>query len=602
MLKNPGQYSPSHLGLLSIILFILLSIVQAGKPLHLDNMDFPAVARATASSGLPVYYRGEENPQHSGLYHPPLYIYTLALWYKLFGFSITTTRMFGVLFTILQGVIALRIFRCIFGNALASRIEPFFWLLFLLNPYTLAISSIADIDSTIYGPILLLIIYSVLSCVWEDGALITKPPSTGRILVSGILFGVGLWAKLTTILILIPFMFFLLALPGHFLKAAKTTAMIVLTGTGLFVLTYMLYGYLLNLNVKYTYDFLIINVLNKGSSGAQGMLGRLNDGINNVEVNLPFTLRWTGTIVWLLILSSLGSFAYVAFKRRSLKLYHLLIISILPVVNIFYYLIKTLSFGASPAKYHFVFWSLFYIPLAILAARVSLNDLLGDETTKRGINRWEQWFLAAGFILATIFGLTYLKDHVLLHPTQLHFSPILVPLVLTLVLASLYAAASRFQVKRTIRVLIALLVMCDAGVLAGVAWAQVKRPYTTTYNYGQLGITEAVAYIRFHSAPTDTISSMKDVGFMSERKYFENYAALFNDAAAERLVKNLETGKIRYAVFTRGIGEDQIDAYPNLKVGIERTCELVARFGNYVIYEPKYWISKTEQKSIQPAR
>src|SRR6478752_1836898 len=102
--QNLGSWLAKRVGLLSIAFFLLLSANQAWKPLHLDNMDFPAVAKATAETGLPIYYRGEENPKHLGLYHPPLYIYSLAAWYRLFGPTPTATRMFGALFAILQGL------------------------------------------------------------------------------------------------------------------------------------------------------------------------------------------------------------------------------------------------------------------------------------------------------------------------------------------------------------------------------------------------------------------------------------------------------------------------------------------------------------------
>src|ERR1700704_5416413 len=92
----------------SVLLFLVLAAHQAATPLHLDNMDFPAVAEATAHSGKPVYYRGEENRLHSGLYPPPLYIYALAEWFRIFGSGPAQARMFGALCALLQGGIALQ--------------------------------------------------------------------------------------------------------------------------------------------------------------------------------------------------------------------------------------------------------------------------------------------------------------------------------------------------------------------------------------------------------------------------------------------------------------------------------------------------------------
>ena len=153
----------------AVLLFLVLAAHQAAKPLHLDNMDFPAVAEATAHSGKPVYYRGEENRLHSGLYHPPLYIYTLAAWFRLFGFGPAQARMFGALCALLQGWLALQILSLLFGSERVRQWSWLFWPLFLLNPYTLQGSAIADIDSTIYGPLLSLVLFSALRISWQDG-------------------------------------------------------------------------------------------------------------------------------------------------------------------------------------------------------------------------------------------------------------------------------------------------------------------------------------------------------------------------------------------------------------------------------------------------
>src|SRR5207253_9548228 len=69
--------------------------LTAAKPLHLDNTDFPAVAKRTAETGIPVYYQSEDNPSALGLFHPPLYIYSLAAWMRIFGASRSEERRVG---------------------------------------------------------------------------------------------------------------------------------------------------------------------------------------------------------------------------------------------------------------------------------------------------------------------------------------------------------------------------------------------------------------------------------------------------------------------------------------------------------------------------
>jgi 4-amino-4-deoxy-L-arabinose transferase-like glycosyltransferase len=77
-----------------ISLFIIFVAVQSDKKFVLDEIDFPIVSHATSETGLPIYYRGQDNPNHLGLYHPPLYIYSLAGFVKIFGFNEISVRFF----------------------------------------------------------------------------------------------------------------------------------------------------------------------------------------------------------------------------------------------------------------------------------------------------------------------------------------------------------------------------------------------------------------------------------------------------------------------------------------------------------------------------
>ncbi len=47
---------------------------------------------------------------------------------------------------------------------------------------------------------------------------------------------------------------------------------------------------------------------------------------------------------------------------------------------------------------------------------------------------------------------------------------------------------------------------------------------------------------------------MKDVGLLAERRYVENYSAVYGgEKQARRLIERWEPGKIRLIVFTEGI-------------------------------------------------
>src|SRR5579884_2597494 len=182
-----------------IFVFIILFALTAWKPLHLDNVDFPAAAQKTAETGRPVYYRGENEAIAYALYHPPLYVYLLAAWMRFFGSTETAVRLFGMLCALLQGFIVLQIIRALFGPELWRRYVPWFWAVFLLNPYTVQTAGIADIDSTVYGPLLCLALLVVVRLDWDDGVWKENAPRPWAYFYVVLALTLCLWAKLTTV-------------------------------------------------------------------------------------------------------------------------------------------------------------------------------------------------------------------------------------------------------------------------------------------------------------------------------------------------------------------------------------------------------------------
>ena len=123
------------------------------------------------------------------------------------------------------------------------------------------------------------------------------------------------------------------------------------------------------------------------------------------------------------------------------------------------------------------------------------------------------------------------------------------------------------------------------GLQLGVALAQSKVDYATTYDYGQTGFMDTVSFIRLNTAPDDVIASMKDIGFRAHRRYYENYLALYGDDRDEqRFIRAIASGQVKYEVFTEGRGQDQLVIKPSLQKWIAEHCELVRSFGNYRIY------------------
>lgn len=587
--KYDSDFSAHQLVPLMFIIFIIFSMVQSHQPYHLDNLDFPAVSHATSEKGIPIYYRGEANPEHSGLYHPPLYIYLLAGWYKAVGFSPVATRAFGIICVFLQGFLTIRVFRKIFGRLFVKSIEPYFWALFLFSPYTIAISSIADIDSTIYGPLLLLIVDRVLAAVWIDGNL--KKEKIGFAAIAGLSFAIalGLWAKLTTILLLFPFVFLIWFKLKEPISSICKSALALVLGILCFYYTYKLFGIILNLNTNYTFEFLVYSIKNRGSSGGAGLISRVFDFWSNSIINVPFTLVWIGMVTVIGVLYSYIVTAKDCFKVDPHKAIHYILIIGLALFVVLYYWGQIQPFGGAPQKYHFVFWGILQIPLVILISSQS-------PWVSREVSRFEKKIAIFVCGLSVIIGLFFVQDRLIVKQSVVELFLMTGFCILFSCMAALILKYQQQMFGSLLGTISKFTVIINFGIYAGIACSLGTKEYSINYNYGQLGMTEASEYVKSRTTKDDYIISMKDFGFLTQRKYFENYASLYNNEEADKMKVLLDSGRVRYAVFTKKIGEDQLAAYPYLKNNIESAAVLAAEFGHYQIYESKKFLEKKKNE------
>ena len=97
-----------------VAIFVILVFSQSNKKFVLDEVDFPAVAKTISETGMPYEYRGEAEPLALGLWHPPLYAYSLGAFVKVFGSNENTVRAFGMCCTLISALLSLLIYRELF--------------------------------------------------------------------------------------------------------------------------------------------------------------------------------------------------------------------------------------------------------------------------------------------------------------------------------------------------------------------------------------------------------------------------------------------------------------------------------------------------------
>lgn len=566
----------------AIVIFVLLSAIGASKPLHLDNMDFPAVAEQTAQTGIPVYYHGEETPQGLGLYHPPLYIYLLAAWFRVFGSGEAQVRLFGMMCALLQGVIVLAILGTIFGKAAASRWAPWFWAMFLLNPYTIQTAAIADIDPTIYGPLICAALLATLRLSWRDGVWRTDAITAAEYGWVSFALLLCFWAKLTTIVLVLPFVFFLLITRLGIRRAAIAATAMTASALGGFLATYWLYGMITGLDVGYTFGFTWMSFVQRGSSARPGLMARIGDHITNLRGMVPFMVTWIGLVPWLSATAVLACCTFIYARLRSRRALHYGLALLLAFSSTLYYCAKVFTFGAAPFKYVFVYWGLIVTSLLFILDRDVLKNGHSISRGRRSRPLIKYASLVLLYVAGAAWAMKVVRDSLILDGLNgpYRFVVVYAPAVLLLAGIVLYD-----RVRAGILLTISALVLYCAFQL-GIGISQSRVDYATTYDYGQTGFMDTVAYLKLNTRPDQVIVSMKDIGYRCRRRYFENYGALYGDeASATRMLALIGGGTATYAVFTEGRGQDQLLMNPRVQQWVLKNCVLVASFGNYRIYQ-----------------
>lgn len=555
---------------LSIVAFATLSVLQAGEPLHLDNMDFPAAAKATAQTGQPRYYRGEELPTLCSLYHPPLYIYLLAGWFRVFGAGAVQARLFGALCAILFCWQTIWISRSLLG-APSKGVDWALWPVFLLQAYTLQSAAILDIDTSVYGPLLLGL---AGAAAWVGRRRDRATVGGWEVALLAALLALTLWAKLTTVWLVVAALPLLLWPRLRRWRAFAVSAAVSLFGVGLFLATYFAYCRLVQVSPLYTFGFLAQSFLRGGGAPHYGA---------NLHAMVPFVAWWTGLLPWGAALLVFTPWFGRRFAVAAAPLLQLRTLVGVALVGSGYYMAQTMTFGRAPFKYVFVFWPLVVLPLGLLCgAAVAARAQPG---------RWPGAWRAAVFVLAALAGallwgwLVTGDTHLLGRATRGALLGAVLPAALG-ALAALWWLRGRRE--RTAAAAWLLATAMQVGYQTGVAAYQVGADHSTSYDYGQQGLSETIAYVRAHTTPDQVISSMKDVGFQAERRYFENYQALYGGhEVAARLIRAWESGRVALIVFTEGIGSDQAFLKPELGEWLGEHADLVASFGNYRIYRPR---------------
>lgn len=543
---------------LIIFVFIALVFAQAGKKFVLDELDFPAVAKATSESWRPVYYRGEGTPEHIGLYHPPLYIYALASYIKLFGFSENTIRSFGLLCTLLTTFLTIGIASRLLTRERLQFFVPLFCGLYLLNPYTIANTTLPDIDQTVLPVLMTLFAF-----------LLFEETTSNKLLA--LVFGLLLWAKLTTPLVLVPFAFIYWSIQGKSPVRSLLKSLAVFgSGAMLFFVSYWIYCKAVDLPLQYTFQFLLHSFTKGGDSGGfDAFFSKIAQNFSNSPalvgwMTLPFVFLFVASTVML------GQRQMREWESRKI----LLLAGLSVFITVFYCGLIS-PFGGF-FKYPF--------PAFQFACLTVAFAITGGSKTEAASSTIGSLPIVAFALAAAVIQMTFWKDQSNMGLTSSPRNLALAALVLGILfgLALIYQAHAQKIMYGALSIAVGVCL----GMGLGISRTQAIATYPTKYYYGQRGIDETVAYLKEQLVPGEVIWSMKDVGFYSGNHYEENYGDFFSANGKERVLE-LSKSKVRFFVGTKQIGEDRIDVYQDIQAALDECCILVKNFGNYYIYKAR---------------
>jgi hypothetical protein len=358
--------------------------------------------------------------------------------------------------------------------------------------------------------------------------------------------------------------------------------MVAVLDGAIFVATYYLYCHSMSLPFDYAFKFLISS-FTKNSTGG-GLFGLVNT-VQQHLANFKYFVNWWGlAFIFALALAT----CTLVFQKNKLRSDYLVLLFL--AFGLFvplFYICLTDAFGGF-FKYPFPTFGLLTLIISHQIYRFSL-----EKSTPKFLNgslylnRYALLIMTTGVAISVLYyQIIFKKDNTILNNLPVD-SLLLSSLILSGgIIGLIFSKFSSFGISK---IFSAILFAVLIGSQLGISYVQAVAKYPTKYHYGQLGFNETVVYLRTILQPNEPIWSMKDIGHYSSDAYIENYGAIFGDEPkiSANLRNAIQRHNVKYFVVTKDIGQDRIDAYPNLKLALELCCSVNKEFGNFVIYKAK---------------
>ena len=494
LIKLNFKYSWIAIG--GAVALFLWTAQQIQDPYVIDEAAFPFAAKGVATNGTPYFYNGETRPTDLGIWHPPLYVYLLGLWIKLFGFGHIQVRGFGIMCLITTIIFIYKTVKLF--SSTTSYAPSIAGVFYCTHYFVLQSNLIPDIDGTLLPLVISFSLYAIAKLLVN----LEERPYKELFLIS-ISLGFSFSTKLTT-----PLLLFLPLAVVHFFRNKNIISSLLLTlaqmilGLFLFLIWWIPISKIQNLDWAFPFRFTFQSAAAKSSS--EGMLNQL---LNSSQMPMS-AISWIGFSTFILFL--FASYLTIRVQDSKIRIYSISVLAFSAISWLVYNSITGAPFTFP--KY----WNIGLIGISISAGLMMPS---AQAVKSKKVNLIVSLFAITVFAFiswTTHYRLSFTHSFISLNPS-VKVSGILILLMTT----------TTFLVRNTFRqskkfFTYLLLMISIISMNAGVSTAIANSSFSTRYYFGESGEKEVLTWLAENSNYRSVLFAAKDIGLESGIRFYED--------------------------------------------------------------------------------
>ena len=520
---------------LSLLIFLTFAVLSIRTPIMADEVIF-VVSHEINNPSIPKLLGSAWSSPHP---HPHLYDILLAVFFKFLGRGAVSARLVGILCFLATLALTYYLVKEIFKDRENNRlIGALACLLFAINPLAIQGAILLDIENTILTTLLTLFIFCFVRFY--------KSSTAKRLILLGAVFGITLWAKLTTPLVFILIIPAFYALEGQFKRGILYTFVISVIGLGLFSSSWWLYCRIYNIPFLMPFRTTIGEFL-----GLQSV-GGLSDVLTYWAKRSMDVTLWISPFLLLLGIVAVGRRIKRLWLEKKASFVDLLVMYVLLIFVVYIFTGGT-RFGIP--RHHFAM-----LPILSIIVVALIFELVPDIKKKQLLFFGGIMLLLIGYNIAFVGDLIYnsripfkeaLIENSSVKPALMglafRFLLYLLPLIAIFPIAKL--STNRNNYLRT--TILYMLTMIIAASLS-LDILQARAEYQTLYCYGEKGVMEVVNFLDKKVPPDKTIVAPHGITYnYNLRNHNSPHTTkdIWNDKESlKNLISNQRTGAVVYGV------------------------------------------------------